>query len=298
MAKRRTLLFGMTISLIVFGAALIFFSPSVNQSAQLPTSPAAIARGEYLVNAGGCVSCHLAVDAQGNRDKSQLSGGYALATDFGTFYAPNITPDTETGIGGWSAQDFLLALQHGRSPEGSLYYPAFPYRSYAGLSDADVLDIGAYLLSLEPITQRVPEHETPWWLNRVALIGWNALADWTQGTVPSSDTESGDDELIARGAYLARSLGHCGECHTPRTSLGVSQLSREFAGAQLGEEKIEAIDREALAEWTRDNFDLFLLLGIKADGEFVGGDMSDVIDHNTSRLTDADRLALAAFFTR
>jgi mono/diheme cytochrome c family protein len=124
------------------------------------------------------------------------------------------------------------------------------------------------------------------------------LADWTQGTVPSRDTESGDDELIARGAYLARSLGHCGECHTPRTSLGVSQLSREFAGAQLGEEKIEAIDREALAEWTRDNFDLFLLLGIKADGEFVGGDMSDVIDHNTSRLTDADRLALAAFFTR
>mgnify|MGYP001600249521 CR=1 FL=1 len=109
MVKRRTLLLGISILLLVSGAALIFFSPSVNQSAQLPTSPAAIARGEYLVNAGGCVSCHLAVDAQGNRDDSRLSGGHALATDFGTFYAPNITPDTETGIGGWGAQDFLLA---------------------------------------------------------------------------------------------------------------------------------------------------------------------------------------------
>ncbi|MDC1232828.1 cytochrome c, partial [Gammaproteobacteria bacterium] len=251
-----------------------------------------------LVNAGGCVSCHLAVEDDGSTNPAILSGGHALVTDFGTFYAPNITPDVDTGIGDWRAQDFLRALKHGRSPEGRFYFPAFPYRSYAGLNDEDVLDIGAYLLSLNPINNAVPEHETPWWLSRFALVGWNLLADLTGGREPELITAQEESLLMQRGAYLARNLGHCGECHTPRNGLGISQLAREFAGAQIGEDTIEAIDSEALEEWDRNSFDLFLLLGMKPDADFVGGDMSDVIEHNTSRLTDADRLALAAFFTR
>ena len=103
---------------------------------------------------------------------------------------------------------------------------------------------------------------------------------------------------MARGAYLARSLGHCGECHTPRIGLGILDYSREYAGAEIGDEVIEAIDGEALEEWTTNNFDIFLLLGLKPEGEFVGGDMNEVIEHNTSKLTDEDRDALAAFFTR
>jgi mono/diheme cytochrome c family protein len=214
-------------------------------------------------------------------------------TDFGTFYAPNITPDMETGIGSWEAKDFLLALQHGRKPGGSFYYPAFPYRAYAGLRDEDVLDIGSYLMSLEPQNNVVPKAQTPIWLNRWAMAGWNLLADMSE-----ADAESFDDKLVARGAYLARNLGHCSECHTPRNAVGILDASREFAGATLGEEVIEAINAEALSEWTTNNFDIFLFIGLKPDGDFAGGDMNDVVEHNTSKISDEDRDALAAFFTR
>ncbi len=284
---------------VILAIAYFSLTPvSVDNNAVISNDDDAIARGAYLVNAGGCVSCHLAVEDDGSTNPAILSGGHALVTDFGTFYAPNITPDVDTGIGDWRAQDFLRALKHGRSPEGSFYFPAFPYRSYAGLNDEDVLDIGAYLLSLNPINNAVPEHETPWWLSRFALVGWNLLADLTGGREPELITAQEEPLLMQRGAYLARNLGHCGECHTPRNGLGISQLAREFAGTQIGEDTIEAIDSEALEEWDRNSFDLFLLLGMKPDADFVGGDMSDVIEHNTSRLTDADRLALAAFFTR
>lgn len=284
-------------------AYALFSLPKVDAAAVLPTGNEAIARGEYLVAAGGCISCHLA-ETEPGRSAETLSGGHALASEFGTFYAPNITPDPATGIGGWTAQDFLRALKHGRSPSGGSYFPAFPYRAYSGLTDDDVLAIGAYLLNLEPVANQVPQHETPWWLGSMAMPFWNRLADWSEGALPNVEAESAEDqELVERGAYLARHLGHCGECHTPRSSLGVSQLAQEFAGASLTGEKgetvrIEAIDQTALADWTRDSFDLFLLLGLKADGDFVGGEMSEVIDHNTARLTDEDRLALAAFFTR
>lgn len=267
----------------------LFGVPTVAER-ELPQSADALARGEYLVTAGGCVSCHR---GQSSEDDATLSGGLALETDFGTFYAPNITPDAETGIGGWQGRDFLLALKHGRRPDGSFYFPAFPYRAYAGLTDRDALAIGAYLMSLEPVSNSVPEPATPAWLARWMVAGWNRLADMAQ-----PEPEQFDDEQIARGAYLARNLGHCGECHTPRNELGIPDYSREFAGATLGEEKIEPIDAEALAEWTFQNFDLFLLLGMKPDAEFVGGDMNEVIEDNTSKLTEADRDALAAFFTR
>lgn len=271
------------------GSYWLFGVPSVDER-ELPTSTDALARGEYLVTAGGCLSCHR---GQRSDDDLSLSGGLALESDFGTFYAPNITPDPETGVGNWTGRDFLLALKHGRTPGGSFYYPAFPYRAYAGLTDRDVLAMGAYLQSLEPISNTVPEPEVPTWLNRWAVAGWNRLADLTQPALAEFD-----DEQLARGAYLARNLGHCGECHTPRTGLGIPDLDREFAGATLGDEVVEAIDAEALADWTFNNFDLFLLIGMKPDGEFVGGDMNEVIEYNTSQLTDADRDALAAFFTR
>lgn len=276
---------------VAFGSVSywIFGLPTVAER-ELPTSADALARGEYLVTAGGCLSCHR---GQRSEDDMSLSGGYAMETDFGTFYAPNITPDRETGIGAWQGRDFLLALKHGRSPDGSFYFPAFPYRSYSGLTDRDVLAIGAYLLSLEPVVNGVPDPDTPVWLARWAVAGWNRMADMAM-----PEPEEFDDEQIARGAYLARNLGHCGECHTPRNGLGIPDLNREFAGATLGEDVIEPIDAEALADWTFENFDLFLLIGMKPDAEFVGGDMNEVIEYNTSKLSDADRDALAAFFTR
>ncbi|MCY4358748.1 MAG: cytochrome c [Gammaproteobacteria bacterium] len=266
----------------------LFAAPPISPSAEIPDFAQAIERGEYLFAAGGCISCH-----RGEEDTSVPSGGLALETEFGTFYAPNITPDRNTGIGAWSAVDFLAAMKHGRSPTGSFYFPAFPYRSYAGLTDVDVLDIAAYLMSLEAVSYQAPTAETPAWLRRWLIAGWNKIADFFQ-----PDPESFEDKQLQRGAYLARNLGHCGECHTPRNALGMPDWSREYAGAELGEEVIEGIDATALADWTANNFDLFLILGMKPDGDFVGGDMNEVIEHNTSKLIDADRKAMAAFFTR
>jgi len=283
----RLILSGCLIALV--GIAVWMFSPpGVDNNAKLLSDPESIARGQYLVIAGGCISCH-----KGTENESEFSGGLALATDFGTFFAPNITPDVTTGLGTWDAADFLRALKHGRSPTGGFYFPAFPYRAYAGLSDAEVLDIGAYLKSLPPVVNEVPAPEIPWWLSRWSVAGWNLLADLQQ-----SESENFADEKVARGAHLARNLGHCGECHTPRNGLGIPDLAREFAGAELGDQVIEPIDADALGEWTTEGFELFLLIGLKPDDEFVGGDMNDVIEHNTSKLTDMDRAALAAFFTR
>ncbi|PCJ25212.1 MAG: cytochrome C [SAR86 cluster bacterium] len=288
MEARKPVIIGSLSLAALFICIWLFSHPDISIEAELPETQEAIDRGEYLVIAGGCISCH-----RGTENEETLSGGFGIETDFGTFYAPNITPDIETGIGKWDAHDFLLALQHGRTPSGNYYYPAFPYRAYAGLKEQDVLDIGAYLMSLEPVYYQVQLPETPMWLTRWVVMGWNMLANFSQG-----EPEMFDDELIARGAYLARNLGHCGECHTPRNGLGIPDASREYAGAVLGEETIEAIDAEALKQWTANNFDLFLLMGMKPDGEFVGGDMNDVIEHNTSKLTDEDRDALAAYFTR
>jgi mono/diheme cytochrome c family protein len=190
---------------VVFLALLwLFLPPSISGSLELSSSPEAIARGEYLVTAGGCQSCH-----RGEEDPTSLAGGHGLATDFGIFYTPNITPDQETGIGQWQAADFVAALKHGRTPSGSFYFPAFPYRAYGGLTDQDALDIGSYLKSLPPVSNQVPAPDTPVWLSRWAVAGWNLLADFSQQSLPEFD-----DEKMRRGAYLARHLGHCSECHT------------------------------------------------------------------------------------
>lgn len=289
LASSKKNLFLVATGVILLSVALILFlPPSVSNSAALSDSPEAIERGEYLVIAGGCISCH-----RGEEEEEAFIGGLALETDFGTFYAPNITPDVDTGIGSWQAKDFLLALKHGRSPNGSFYYPAFPYRAYAGLTDQDVLDIGSYLMSLTPIRNTVREAQTPAWLNRWAMAGWNLMADMSE-----VESETFADAAVERGAYLARNLGHCSECHTPRNALGILDANREFAGATLGEDVIEAIDAAALEKWSATDLDLFLLLGLKPDGDFAGGDMNDVIEHNTSKISDEDRAALAAFFTR
>ncbi|MES3008368.1 MAG: cytochrome c [Pseudomonadota bacterium] len=277
--------------IVVFPTVLMFSSmygifalPDVADTT-IPEGEVAIKRGEYLVSAGGCISCHEDIET------GQLSGGMALESDFGVFYVPNITPHESTGIGSWSGEDFLLAMKHGRSPDRSFYFPAFPYRSYAGLTDTDVLDIAAYLRSLTPIESIVPEHEIPAWLFRWMMAGWNIVAD-----LQPSPSEIPAEPQLQRGAYLARSLGHCGECHTPRNVIGIPDVSREFAGAELSDAHVEAIDSTALTNWTEEDFAFLLFLGMKPDGEYVGGEMEAVIEHNTSKLTEEDRLALAAFF--
>ena len=284
MIKKIVPIFGAILLIIIVFSIWLFMPPSIPESV-LPDSADAVERGKYLVYAGGCIGCH-----KGMEDGDTLAGGRILESDFGKFYVPNITPDKETGIGNWTGSDFIRALKHGRRPDGGFYFPAFPYRSYAGLTDSDVLDMAAYLMTLPAVRSDVPDHELVYWLFPWMMAGWNVMADLMQKKpVPVSDP------VLARGAYLVRHLGHCGECHTPRNKLGIPVSGDELAGAVMGEQVIEAIDVHALNGWTREDVKMLLLLGMKPDGEFVGGEMADVIDHNTSHLTDDDRAAIAAY---
>lgn len=272
---------------IIFGLSAYFlFSMPDAEEAAFSEAPDAVERGRYLVTAGGCVSCH-----QDPEGADTLSGGHGLSSDFGTFYVPNITPDIATGIGEWTAEDFLLAVKFGRRPDGGFYFPAFPYRAYAGLDDQDVLDMGSYLRTLAPVEHNVPDHDHPLWVASWMMAGWNFISEFLEPARPELA-----DPVVARGAYLARNLGHCGECHTPRNALGMPVADREFAGATLGDSHADAIDQLALSDWSVDDFAFFLFLGMKPDEEYVGGEMESVIAHNTSQLTEQDRLAMATFF--
>ncbi|MFZ1625112.1 MAG: cytochrome c [Gammaproteobacteria bacterium] len=252
-----------------------------------------IDRGRYLVHAGGCISCHTA----DRPDAVPLAGGRRLETPFGIFNSPNLTPDKKTGIGGWTDGDFEAALRHGRAPDGSPYYPVFPYPAYAGINDHDVLAISAYLRSLPPVHNPVPAHDLPWYLrSRWVMLVWNLLFLDAQ---PFQADHARDAEWN-RGAYLVRHLGHCGECHTPRNLMGARDDSRELAGNPDGpdDEKIPGIrqDREnGIGQWTIDDITLFLEMGMLPDGDFAGSSMSKVIDDNTSQLTGPDRRAIAVY---
>jgi mono/diheme cytochrome c family protein len=269
------------------GLALAFHSSVAADTA------AVVERGRYLVHAGGCLTCHTA-----DRDDAiPLAGGRALETPFGTFYAPNLTPDRSTGLGGWSDADLGRALREGVAPDGSYYYPVFPYPSYTGIADADVAAIGAYLRSLRPVRQATPAHDLPWYLSsRLVMFGWNLL-NLTAGRF-SPDPDRGAE--WNRGAYLVRHLGHCGECHSPRTVLGAVDNTRELAGNPAGPdgEKIPDItqDRDSgIGRWSADEIVLFLEYGVLPDGDFAGSSMSDVISDNTAKLTPEDRQAIATY---
>jgi len=250
-----------------------------------------VQRGAYLVHAGGCITCH----TEDAADAVPLAGGRALVTPFGTFYPPNITPDIETGIGGWTDDEFVAAFWEGVGPDGKHYFPSFPYTSYTGVSREDLLAIKAYLFSLEPVSRETPEHDLAWYMStRLAAGAWQKLNFKPARFVPDPSR----DAQWNRGAYLARHLGHCGECHTPRSSTGVLQSDRELAGALLGDEKIPNITphrSDGIGRWSASDIDYFLEIGMLPDGDFAGSSMVDVIEDNTSQLTREDRLAIAAY---
>lgn len=255
--------------------------------------PSEVERGEYLLHAGGCTSCHTA-----DEDEAiPLTGGHELETPFGTFYSPNITPDRETGIGGWTDDDFVKALWHGVGPDGASYYPAFPYTSYTGMSREDALAIKVYLFSREPVRRENRAHELPWYLStRLAAWAWQLINFSPARYVPDPER----DAAWNRGAYLVRHLGHCGECHTPRDSLGNVLAERELTGNRSGPggKKVPDIttDRKTgIGRWSTSEIEFFLELGMLPDGDFTGGAMSPVIDDNTGHLTPDDRRAIASY---
>ncbi len=249
-------------------------------------------RGQYLVNAGGCVTCH----TEDRDGAAPLAGGRELVSPFGTFYSPNITPDKKTGIGNWSDEDFERAMHEGLSPSGSSYFPAFPYTAYTGITRQDALAIKAYLFSLPPVSAVNKEHDLPAYMSRFAAKIWRSRYFEAHRFQP--DPEQSDE--WNRGAYLVRHLGHCGECHTPRKSLGALIVNRELAGNPEGpdDEHVPNITPHkdaGIGRWSKSDIEYFLDIGMLPDGDFAGGSMVAVIEDNTSKLTREDRLAIASY---
>jgi mono/diheme cytochrome c family protein len=248
------------------------------------------ANGETIFNAGGCSSCH-AVPNQ--PDRTRLGGGLAIPSPFGTFYAPNISPDPNDGIGRWSETDFVNAVMRGVSPGGTHYFPAFPYTSYAHATMQDVRDLFAFLKTLPPVTGRVRDHDVPFPFNIRRNVGiWKRLFFDGALFIPDQSRSPSWN----RGAYLVNGFGHCAECHSPRNFLGGIITSQRFAGGPNpeGEGWVPNITQKAISDWSAKDIADFLENGVTPDGDSAGGSMVRVIK-NTSQLKPADRAAIAEY---
>ncbi len=244
--------------------------------------------GQYIAKAAGCVGCHTVNKA----GAIPFAGGRALETPFGTFYGPNITPDKQTGIGNWSDADFKRAIRQGERRDGSHYFPAFPYPSFTGMSDADILDLWAYLKALPPAKQANREHDLRFPYNlRFLVTGWKVLF-FTPGPAVSSAAAT---DPVARGAYLVGVLGHCGECHTPRNFLGGPDKNERFAGAKIPEGKVPNLTPTRLKKWSDAELKDYLMTGNTPSGDVAVEPMSEVITNTTSQLTSADMAAMIAY---
>jgi mono/diheme cytochrome c family protein len=244
-----------------------------------------VKRGQYLAAAGGCLGCH----TEDKEKATPYAGGRALKTPFGTFYGPNITPHPQAGIGGWSESDFIRAMREGRRPDGTHYFPAFPYPSFTLITDADLRDLWAYLRSLPPDARPSRSHELGilyrW---RFLLWGWKWLFFRPGPFAPEPKATA----VVNRGAYLTRALGHCGECHTPRNFLGGPKKDRF-----LGGEKDVAPNLTPMRLKKSSDADLknFLTTGLTAEGDVPAKEMGEVIANTTSKLTPQDLDALIAY---
>ncbi len=253
--------------------------------------PGAVARGAYIAAAAGCDQCHTDAKADGR----PFAGRRVFDTLWGTVVSPNITPDRATAIGGWSAADFTRALRWGIAPDDSHYLPVFPFAFYNGLTDRDVADLWAYLKSLAPVRQHnAAGIGSPFAINR----SLGAVATAAQKFSGPWRPDPHRDAVWNRGAYLVATSGRCGDCHTPRTLLGMPDPDRFLAGAVLpGTKKVPNITpdkKTGIGNWSVDDVVGVLTDGHTPDFDFVGGAMAEIVK-NTARLNAADRRAIAVY---
>lgn len=270
---------------VLAGIGWVLTRPSFLEPGQLPLRGPDLANGERVFRAAGCASCH----------GEDLSGGVEFHTAFGTFRAPNISPDPEAGIGGWSDLDLANAMMRGVSPDGEHYYPVFPYTSYTRMDPGDVIDLKAYLDGFEPRPDRSKPHEVSFPFNLRRGIGLWKMFNLKQRPVMAADELDGH---ARRGRYLVESLGHCGECHTPRGPAGGMNLDRWLAGGPNpdGEGRVPNITPhvDGLESWSEKDIAYYLETGFTPDFDTVGGSMVKV-QENFARLPAADREAVAAY---
>lgn len=249
-----------------------------------------IAHGRYLALAGNCAGCHTA------RGGAPYAGGRAVETPFGNIYASNITPDTQTGLGNWTADDFWRALHLGKSKNGKLLYPAFPYPNYTRITRTDSDALFAYLRTLAPVSQANREHDLRFpYNNRWLLVGWRTL--YFSPGVYKADTQH--DAQWNRGAYLVQGPGHCNACHTGRDVLGGSNLKADLAGGMIPMLNWYApsltSDLEAgLGNWEIGHIVELMKTGTGQRGA-VYGPMAEVVYKSLQHLSDDDAKAIAVY---
>jgi mono/diheme cytochrome c family protein len=287
---RKLVVLAVIVALVGLGVFWVLTIPgSVPASALAPHSPN-LDNGKTLFFVGGCASCHATPNQP---DKTRLGGGFALRSPFGTFYAPNISPDPNDGIGRWSEADFVTAMTKGTSPDGRHLYPAFPYTSYQHMRLGDVRDLFAYLKTLPAVQTKSKPHDLTFPFNiRRALGVWKFL--FLDGEPYKPDPAK--DAMWDRGAYLVNGAGHCAECHSPRNALGGIVKTQRFAGGPnaSGEGWVPNITQYGLSDWTKEQLVKLFESGEMPDGDTVGGEMAKVVG-NTSKLSPEDRLAIATY---
>jgi len=276
----------------ILGLAAFWFltTPQTVAASALPSHTPNLDNGKTMFNAGGCTSCHATPNQE---DRTRLGGGLGLKSPFGTFYAPNISPDAKDGIGAWNEAQFVTAMLKGTSPDGAHYYPAFPYASYQRMDVGDLRDLFAYLKTLPAVAGRVRDHDLPFPFNiRRTLGGWKLL--FLDGM--PFQPEPSQSAQWNRGAYLVNGPGHCAECHSPRNALGGIVESQRFAGGPNpdGEGWVPNITQKRLGDWSVKDIAYLLESGQTPEGDSVGSTMTRVV-RNTGQLSDDDRLAMATY---
>jgi mono/diheme cytochrome c family protein len=290
---RRLIWVGVIVVIVIGVAISIYMLTPVRGPARDLTLVGDVARGNYLIRLGGCITCH--TDPK-NKD-AILAGSRSagLPTPFGTFYPPNITSSKAAGIGSWTLAQFSDAVSNGEGPQGHLY-PAFPFDAYTLMSDQEVADLYAALLATTPIDTPSQPHDVGFPFNvRLAMAGWKHLFFHPQRFVP----DSAQSEQWNRGKYIVMGPGHCVTCHSPRNLLGGIDPGTELLGNPGGgpSGKTPPLTKVALE---RHQYDETALAQSLADGFTPGFDtlahaMAEVVEDETSQWTDADRAAVAAY---
>ncbi len=282
--------------LLAAGAALVAWlnvvgeDPLTGDANSFVATPDQVARGAYLARAGNCAACHT------DRGGAAFAGGKGIATPFGTVFASNLTPDARTGIGTWSAAQFWRAMHNGRSADGRLLYPAFPYPNFTEITRADSDALFAFLRSQVPVGQVNRPHALrfPYSL-QASLAVWRALFFSPGVYVPVVERSV----QWNRGAYLVRSLGHCAACHSPRNAFGATRDSLELSGGLIPLQNwyapsLASSAEAGVADWSSAEVAALLKSGLTSHGAALGP-MAEVVFRSTQYLNDADIAAMTEF---
>lgn len=276
---------------LVAGAFLWVIRAEALEAAAVDAVEPDLARGEVVFHAAGCASCHAAQGAEGDA-RMVLSGGYRIETPVGVFVAPNISPDPDHGIGNWTRAEVVTALMKGTSPDGRHYFPAFPYAAYGRATLDDMVSLAAFLETLPADPTPSAPHEIGFPYNIRAGVGLWKLANVTDRWA----VEVAPEEALLRGRYIAEALGHCGECHTPRTATQGLDVTRWFHGAANpsgSKGRIPAITPDKLT-WSEKEIADYLTSGFTPEFDVAAGTMASVVK-NLAQIPPEDVAALALY---